>query len=677
MDVIVVASSEAGVQKSLKALLGGEHVLAPASTLAELLNALVEQPVDVVILDEFLENVDCASVYNRLRSLAPETTCIMLTTRAGSETVREMRGKGIYDVVSMPFDKDELIASVDRALERSRFAAKLAVADTRRVAPPADPAPTPADDSAILQRRWMLDSLRKFLKATTDALEPERLYELVLEAVVELFSIHRATLLLSDTKTGRMKPVASVGFSRKTLNAWGAASWDGIGAWLRERQQILDLDGPDAPAHSEEAINVRKELKLLQSRMCAPLVTDGRLVGALAVGNRLTGKRLSDSEIEFFCLLSQQIAAIVESAGRRRDVFAQKEKFQEILQGVNSGLFATDSQGRLLVFNKTAEQILGLDASQVLGKSVQRIGSVFADIVFRSLREEKSLCRHEVVDPATKALLGISTSLLTDADGSPIGAVALFTDLSTVSSRASGASEEMWRRCALCLAQEIRHPLVAIRTFAQLAPSGGEEDKSRDEFAEIAIKEIDRLNAVVERLVQFAQPLVLTTDKGDINALLDEELEKAAEALGSREIELKKDFQFVNGGIPFDRNLMKEAFGQILSNALEAMPSGGTLNVSTAEAVYPAPKTATPGNGVPSGPAAEIKITDTGVGIPPKDIPDLFKPFHTNKLRGMGLGLPISRRIIREHNGDITVSSELDKGTTVKITLPYGVNEDE
>jgi PAS domain S-box-containing protein len=524
----------------------------------------------------------------------------------------------------------------------------------------------------------MLDSLRKFLKATTGAHEPERLYELTIEAVAELFSVNKATLLLSDPKTGGMKPVASVGFPREKLNAWGAISWDAVAGWLRERQQILDLDAADAPTRSQDMLGVEKELKMLQSRMCAPLVIDGRLIGALAVGNRLTGKRMSDSEIEFLCLLTQQIAAIVESAVRRRDVFVQKEKFQEILQGVNSGLFATDSQGRLLVFNKTAEQILGLDASKTLGKSVQRIGSVFADIVFRSLREEKSLCRHEVVDPATKALLGISSSLLTDDAGSPIGVVVLFTDLATVSGgRASGASEEMWRRCALCLAQEIRHPLVAIRTFAQLAPAGGEGDEIRDEFAGIAIKEIDRLNDVVERLVQFAQPLELHTDKGDINTLLDEELEKAAEAMGSRAVELNKDFQFVNGGISFDHNLMRKAFGEAFSNAIESMPSGGSLSVSTAEVVYPDSNAREQGTTVPSGVVAEIKITDTGVGIPPEEIPNLFKPFHTSKLRGMGLGLSISRRIINEHSGDITISSEPNKGTTVKIALPYGAKKDE
>lgn len=679
MDVIVVASSEQSIQETLRMLLGEEHILVPAQTLPELMNALVEQPIDAVILDEFLENIDCSSVYRRLHSLLPDATCIMLAVQTNSEAAREMRSMGIYDIVAKPFDKNELTASISRALERSRLMARLAAAETERAKTSAGLAPPAmtSDNSSILQRREMLDLLRKFLKAISGVLEPERLNELVLEAVVEMFSINKATLLLYDEKTRQMRVRASIGLSPKRLIDYGAASWVGVAAWLGKHDQIFDLDSPETQTHSKETAGIRKEMELLQSRMCVPLVADGRLIGALAVGKKMTGRRFSDAEIEFLCLLSRQIAVIIENARRNRDVFVQKEKFEEILQGVNSGLFATDSEGRLLVFNKAAEQILELKASEVLGKSVQRIGSVFADIVFRSLREEKTLCRHEIVDPTTKTLLGISTSLLTDPGGKPIGAVALFTDLSTVSRRSAGTAEDAWQRCALCLAHEIKNPLVAIRTFAQLFPESYNDEKFREEFSEIAISEIDKLDGVVERLLRFAQPFELRSKPDDIHSLLEEEIAKMADAAKSRDVKFKKSFRFANGRISFDRDLMKEALEQILNNALEAMPSGGTLSISTSAALYPDPKATSSENGIPPGKVAEILIADTGAGIPPEEIPNLFQPFHTSKLRGMGLGLPISRRIVREHSGDITVSSEPDKGTIVKIILPHGATQDE
>ncbi|UCD57681.1 MAG: response regulator [Candidatus Hydrogenedentota bacterium] len=674
MDVIVVASSDHSIQESLRVLLGGEYMVLPARTLPQLLNAVVERPIDVVISDEFLENTDCASVFQRLRSLSPDVTCIMLGVQTNSEMAREMRAKGIYDIVAKPFDREVLLASVTRALERSQLIRRLAAAkappsqvSTRR-APPGMPSAGPS----LARRPEMLESLRKFLKAVTDVFVPERLHALVLDAIVEMFAINKAALFLYNEETQRMRVSAAVGLDPAGLNGYRIDPWASTVSWLRKYDQILNLDDPDAEMHSEEMLPIRKELDLLQARICVPLVANGRLTGMLALGKKATGRPLSDTELEFLYLLSQQIAAIIENAKQHRAVFVQKEKFEEILQSVTSGLMAADSGGRVIVFNKAAEQILGLKASEVTGQSVQRVGSVFADIVFRTLREEKSFCRQEVVDPATRLLLGISTSLLTDASGKPIGTVVLFTDLSTVKRRGIGDIDESWQRCSLCLAQEIKNPLVAIRTFTQLFPESYADEKFREEFSEIALKEIDKLDAIVERLLRFSQPLEVRAENDDIHSLLEEEIGRIVETAKMQNITVKKNFKMDNGRIPFDRNLLSEAIAQIFHNALEAMPSGGTLTISTRAKRYPDSRVEGHDDGVPPGMVAEISIADTGVGITPEEMPNLFKPFHTTKVKGMGLGLPISQRIIRGHNGDVTISSEPNKGTVIRVVLPQG-----
>ncbi len=673
MDVIVVASNEESIQEALRVLLGKDRLLVPACTLPQLLDAVAEKPVDLVIIDEFLEKIDCATVFQRLQSLVPDTACILLAVQTKSEMAREMRARGIYDIIAKPFDKDVLLASVKRALERAHLMQRLTAA--RHAAAQTPPQPFPpapsAEERYPVQRREMFESLRRFLKATTSVLEPERLFSLVLDAVVEMFTINRAALLLYDDTTRQTKIRAASGLDPVTLNSSEPVSWSGVISWLRRNNQILNLDDPALPWASEEMLGIRKELDLLQTRICVPLVTRGRLIGMLAIGKRITGKKLTDVEMEFLCLLSQQVAAIIESATRHHAIFTQKEKFEEIIQGVSSGLMATDSEGRLIVFNKAAENILGLKASDVMGQHVQRVGSMFSDIVFRALREEKLYCRHEIVDPATGTPLGISTSFLTDAHGKPIGVILLFADLSTVKRTGEAPNDETWHRCALCLAQEIKNPLVAIRTFTQLFPESFPDEKLR-QFSSIALKEIDNLDDKVERLLRFSEPLEMDVRAGDIHSLLEEELGEMAEAIKEKNITLQKKFEVSNGRIPFDKELLKEALAQIFHNALESMPSGGTLEVSTSTCMYPRPESAAQDNGVPPGPVVEISIADTGTGIATEEMRHLFKPFHTNKVKGMGLGLPISRRIIRQHKGDILISSEPNKGTTVTVVLPQG-----
>lgn len=674
MDVIVVASSEESIQEALRVLLGKDHMLIPAYTLPQLLDAVVEKPADVVIIDEFLDNIDCVTVFQRMMALVPDITCVLLAVQTKSEMAREMRATGIYDIIAKPFDKDALLASVERALERVHLMERLTAARNAAAQVPSRSVPSPltGDEHFPVQRRETFDSLRRFLKAATNVLEPERLYTLVLDAVVEMFAINRAALLLYSDKTHKTKIRAASGLDPVALNSCESVSWSGVISWLRKHNQILNLDDPNLPWSSEEMLGIRKELDLLQTRICVPLVTRGRLIGMLAIGKRMTGKQLTDIEMEFLCLLSQQVAAMIESANRHHAISAQKEKFEGILQGVTSGLMATDSEGRLIVFNKAAEKILGLKSSAVMGQNVQRVGSVFSDIVFRTLQEEKLYCRHEIVDPATGTPLGISTSLLSDSNGKPIGAIILFADLSTAARSTEAPNDETWQRCALCLAQEIKNPLVAIRTFTQLFPESYADEKFRDEFSTIAIKEIDKLDGVVERLLRFSQPLEMEVKPDDIHSLLEEELEEMVGAIKEKNITLQKTFEVSNGRIPFDKNLLKEALAQIFLNALEAMPSGGTLAVSTSTSVYPHSESEAQNNGVPPGPVVEISIADTGVGIATEEMPHLFKPFHSSKVKGMGLGLPISRRIIRKHKGDIQISSEPNGGTTVKVVLPQG-----
>jgi len=671
MDVIVVATNEDSIQESLRMLLAEKYTVLAAQTLPQLLSIVTDQPVDVVILDEIFVSQNCVSVFDRLCSVSAEITCIVLAIHSVSETANQLRAKGVYDIIPKPFDHEALLSVVKRAVERSRLLAKLDA-----VKQPPRPNKLPQIGPSALeqqnQRKEMLESLRKFLRAISDVLVPEKLHTLVLDAVVEMFTLNKATLLLWSEEQQQMLMKAAVGLNVAGLEGY-LAPWKSLTEWLRRNDQILNLDDPEAESEPEAMIEVKKELGLLQGRVCVPLTVKGRMIGILVLGKKATGKRLSDVEIEFLYLLSQQIAAIIENARHHRAAVVQKERYKEILQGVTSGLIATDASGRLLLLNKAAEQILNLKASDVSGHNVQRIGSVFADIINRTLREGKSFCRHEVTDPATKSLLGISTSLLTDDTGKPVGAVALFTDLSTVKLQAAGDFDEAWQRCALCMAQEIKNPLVAIRTFTQLLPQNYSDDKFRNEFAEIAIKEIDKLDGAVEKLLKFSQPLQMRPEQGDIVSLIEESLDQVLKETQKTDVQVVKHLEGVNGRTFFDRTLLNEAFVHVFRNALDAMPSGGTIDISMGVLQPANSSISRRHNGGPSGDFTEIRIADSGVGIEPEEMQNLFKPFYSKKVKGMGLGLAISQKIIREHKGDITISSTPQEGTTVTVVLPQGV----
>jgi len=205
------------------------------------------------------------------------------------------------------------------------------------------------------------------------------------------------------------------------------------------------------------------------------------------------------------------------------------------------------------------------------------------------------------------------------------------------------------------MAHEIRNPLGSIRGTAEILRDGIDPADKRHEFAGILIKEVDRLNRVVRDFLDFARPAPVERGRVDLNEAL-------------REILALIGPQALNGGVrveltagelppvPGDREQLKQAFLNLVLNALQAMPAGGTLAVSTA----------------PVEGRVEVRFTDTGQGIPPEKLEKIFNPFFTTRQEGTGLGLAITHRIVQGHGGRIEVTSRIGEGTTFTVIIPLG-----
>lgn len=202
------------------------------------------------------------------------------------------------------------------------------------------------------------------------------------------------------------------------------------------------------------------------------------------------------------------------------------------------------------------------------------------------------------------------------------------------------------------MAHEIRNPLGSIRGTAEILQDGIDPSDRRYEFTRILIREVDRLNRVVQDFLNFARPAPVQRDRFDVREAVREVLELtrrqfAKEGVRSR---LEGEEAVVAG----DREQLKQAFLNLALNALQAMPGGGLLTV-----------TVTPG---PDG--VRIVFADTGVGIAPGNLDRIFNPFFTTRQEGTGLGLAITHRIVQGHGGRIEAASEVGKGTTFTVILP-------
>lgn len=213
-----------------------------------------------------------------------------------------------------------------------------------------------------------------------------------------------------------------------------------------------------------------------------------------------------------------------------------------------------------------------------------------------------------------------------------------------------------------CVAHEIRNPLTGIRTTVQFVDSKlDSEDPRREDLREV-LSEIDRIEQIIGDLLLFARPVEGTRMETDLNGLLERILDGMEPQFEEAEVEVKRNLSPDLPPFVMSPDNIQQVLQNLLRNALEAMPEGGKLKVTTTLRRFRSDRP----------PAAEIFVSDTGHGIPEDLLTNIFKPFFTTRHNGTGLGLPISSSIVRAHGGRIFARNRSSGGATFRISLPLG-----
>jgi signal transduction histidine kinase len=207
------------------------------------------------------------------------------------------------------------------------------------------------------------------------------------------------------------------------------------------------------------------------------------------------------------------------------------------------------------------------------------------------------------------------------------------------------------------LAHELRNPMGTMKSSAELlARQIPAENEVGREMATYISSEVDRVNTIITRFLDFARPQHLKSAMGSLEQLLDQviehfERERTGAIAGVR---VHKNYSPDVPLVPFDAQLMERVFSNLIVNAAQASPPDGVVTVTTRRA----------------GPSAEIAVIDRGTGIDPKNLESIFNPFFTTKSEGVGLGLAIVSKIVADHGGRIEVESTVGEGTAFHVFLP-------
>jgi PAS domain S-box-containing protein len=340
-----------------------------------------------------------------------------------------------------------------------------------------------------------------------------------------------------------------------------------------------------------------------------------------------------------------------------------RENMNSVMAGLEDGLILFTRDARAVMVSPAAEKFLGAPASHFLGKKVTDIFPV-GHPMYEALHLEGG----ELQDIATETELetqdgpkriSIGVQEIQGA-GERMGALVTLRDLDSIESINTQlqVSERLAAvgRITAGVAHEVKNPLNSMRLWLEnlkesLPP---ETDEGALQAVNVLDAEIDRLDAVVKRFLDFSRPMDVRLEPTQLSDLLHEVLEVAQPELERAKVEVAR---LIPIGIPdvfVDRALLKQAVLNLVLNAVDAMPQGGQLQLTLSR----------------RGDMAEITVGDTGKGIPLENRQKIFQLFFTTRPGGSGIGLASTFRIVQLHNGSIDFTSEVGRGTTFRIELP-------
>ncbi|MCX5759776.1 MAG: ATP-binding protein [Candidatus Hydrogenedentes bacterium] len=430
-----------------------------------------------------------------------------------------------------------------------------------------------------------------------------------------------------------------------------------------------------------ETMRIARHLAELDAFACIPLWSSSGMVGILTLDEKKSGDIYSTDDMFVFETIAGALGTAIENAQLYFQVENVKLHLERILASMPSGVVAVNASGVITNVNESATDMLGpLKA----GQSLEQLPGEIADVLRQTLADVRGVGDFETVltgSTGETIPVAISSSCLEGPGGANHGALAMIhnqTQIKRLEQNVKRADRlSSIGTLAAGMAHEVKNPLVSIKTFTQLLPSRFDDADFRKTFSDVVPHEVERIDAIVSRLLNFARPKPINFARQDLRQIIEHVLALVDNQTRKADIEVQVEFPGDIAPVYGDEQQLHQVFLNLFLNAVDAMrtsgdcgnrPVDGTLRVQTYF-----DRTHLRRNGRAAFLETEcvrVVVSDTGCGIVPEHVEHLFTPFFTTKTEGCGLGLSVVHGIVSEHGGEIDVTSTPGVGTSFTVTLP-------
>jgi len=622
---VLVVDDQMGPRESLRMILKPRYEIATAESGEAALKTLGTFHPDLIFMDIKMPQMDGIELLRRIKGTDPSIEVVMITAYASLETVKNALTHGAFEYLIKPFSRQDLEETAKRALARrqdgigTRNQLIAMVEEMRGLAIKArsleEEARREGTDQSL--RVTQLSILREISRSLLGQLDLRQLTTAITDLLKEALGYDEATVRL----------------------------------------------GPVAPAEAPG-----------ETRIVCPIREEGKILGYLLVANRSATRPIDPGERELLEMLSDYLAVAIRNSRLYGEVAETKQYLEQLILSAGDAIISVDGEGRVGSWNPAADRIFGFTSAQAVG---QPFANLLPPEPYRSahgsLSRENPVCAFDTSAKRADGRslnLAVTLSSLPGRNGGADGMLAIIRDM-TAQREIETQMHQSERLTALGqmaggIAHDFNNLLQAILGYAQLMRrSPGNADVVRRgidviEKAATGGAETVRRMQKFARIRQQDEPFVPM----DVNQVVRDSL-----AITRPRWEEKK----IKGGVPLQLELelgpvpvvmgrpaeLNEVITNLVLNAIDAMPRGGTLRIRSRLADHR---------------HAAITVADTGMGMTDEVRKRVFDPYFTTKgEEGTGLGLSVSHSIVERHGGDLRVDSKPGEGSTFTITLPIGM----
>jgi len=585
----------------------------------------------LVIISEKLVDGNGLELAKNLLDRFPALPILLFVTSDTSDLLKEALRVGVTDYLCLPLHSDQILQSVNNALQRAQRRREWVILESRRA-------------TAGLQRRVdELETLMRLGRSITSSLDLDSVLSAVVDAAVELTGAEEGSLLLLDESTGELYMRAARNFQEEFVRTFRLPIKDSLAGNVIRTGQPVILD--------EKTPQKIKTAYLVQGLLYVPLQIHGHIFGVLGVDNRQSRMPFTDHHVKVITAMADYAVVAIENARLYSHTSLEKNKLETILTQIQDGVIVIDAEERIILVNQTVRSAFDLGDSPLSGKLFTEVFE-HQDLLELIHSPEKRLSNRSEVALEDGRFYGAQLTPIPD-----VGEVITLHDITYLKKLDRIKSDFV-----STVSHDLRSPLTAILGYVELLDRAGPVNEQQKDFIHRVQVSVHNITALVDDLLNLGR-IEAGFDTRKEMVLLDHILQYSIDSFKNRIaeknqqllIEMPKDMPKIFGN-PVHLRQMTD---NLIDNAIKYTPNSGVVHI----------------HGALEGTQLILQISDSGVGIPGLDLPYIFDKFYrasnvAGEASGTGLGLAIVRSIVENHQGRIWVESTVGQGTTFTIVLP-------